>query len=498
MPMRNPYQRQALLDQMQSNRVRSRGVDDTTDVSADTPDPGPRVTPPDNLDPSPVPPADAPPSPGGGYTPPDAPPTFPSPSPGGGYTPPNYTPPTFPTDPGTGLPRVTYPTPTINPGITTQPPTVYRTMTEPRPAQGESGPGLGPGAPAQTQTMPAGYSQAFHDALVAAYQQYLGRTPSEDELVPHYSNPGGFNGALQTIMNSPEAYAYAHRPPTTTGTNTSSTTSAFDPKSWVDQQLSTAQSTDDPSYWYNKIANDANVQNASTRDSALAYWADRIARGDGALAVRNGTTAKYSEGPSGGGSQGNTAYDQYYQALLAQLQQEQQQQQAVQQAMRDALMNLMAQGEAPVDVTNDATLGPASAAYASARQRGANQTRAAVAERLAAEGLNSGGAGSGTFDSAVTGINENAAQDIAGNNAQLAQTELQNRRNLLVQAVQIAQALGARTEANQLSAALAGLDAQLRQQSLVQQQGQFEDTTAFNYAQLKALLDRYSVLGAMG
>lgn len=64
-------------------------------------------------------------------------------------------------------------------------------------------------------------------------------------------------------------------------------------KTWIDQALSEAQSTDDPAYWYGVIAKDPKV--AAGDASAIAYWKGRIAQGDGALAVRNGTRQKFND-----------------------------------------------------------------------------------------------------------------------------------------------------------------------------------------------------------
>ena len=65
---------------------------------------------------------------------------------------------------------------------------------------------------------------------------------------------------------------------------------------------------------------------------------------------------------------------------------------------------------------------------------------------------------------------------------------------LLVQALQIANALGARTEANALQMQLAQMDAELRRLALTQNQGQFEDTLGYNYNQLLQMMNRDALL----
>lgn len=102
-----------------------------------------------------------------------------------------------------------------------------------------------------------------------------------------------------------------------------STPTTFDPGSWVNSQLTSAQSTDDPNYWLTHINSDPNVQNPATRDSALAYWAGRIAQGDGALGVRQGTIQKFQDGsvagtgPAPNQGSGTGFADPAYQALNA-------------------------------------------------------------------------------------------------------------------------------------------------------------------------------------
>ena len=200
------------------------------------------------------------------------------------------------------------------------------------------------------------------------------------------------------------------------------------------------------------------------------------------------------------GGQLPTELANFYTIQTQTIQRQQQEQAQIQATMRDALLRMMAQGQEPVDMTND----PGAATYRNAARREQRQGRDALAERAAFLGLNSGGQGSGSFESAIEGQEQDVRRDIAGYEANRATTELQNRRGLLVQALQMAQALGARTEATGLQRELAQLDAQLRQQQLGfnyaglgQQQGQFEDSMGFNYANLLANLNRGSYLDLM-
>ncbi len=121
-----------------------------------------------------------------------------------------------------------------------------------------------------------------------------------------------------------------------------------------------------------------------------------------------------------------------------------------------------------------------------------------MAERAAASGLNSGGAGSGAFDTGIQGIHEQAGQDEASHDSTLVGNEIQAKRSNLQQALDLANALGARTEATTLQAKIADLDNTYRLKTLGQQQGQFEDSTALNYAQLLAQINRDTMLYGSG
>lgn len=213
----------------------------------------------------------------------------------------------------------------------------------------------------------------------------------------------------------------------------------------------------------------------------------------------------YQFGYTGGAGGLPPEIAQFYSAQTQAIQRQQAEQAQVQAAMREALLKMMAQGQEPVDVATDKTLGPAASTYRNAARREQKQGREALAERAAFMGLNSGGQGSGAFESALQGQEQDTQNAIAGYEANLAMSELQNRRTLLTQALQIANALGARTEASDLQRELAGLDAQLRKQSLGfnyaqlgQQQGQYEDSMGYNYANLMQQMNRDALLAGLG
>lgn len=67
---------------------------------------------------------------------------------------------------------------------------------------------------------------------------------------------------------------------------------------WILAELQKVNSTDDPNYWLRVIANDPKVKAGD--QSAIAYWVDRIRRGDGSELVKNGTLTKFADGNAGG------------------------------------------------------------------------------------------------------------------------------------------------------------------------------------------------------
>ena len=63
---------------------------------------------------------------------------------------------------------------------------------------------------------------------------------------------------------------------------------------WMNSVLQSVQSTDDPGYWKQQMASDPKV--AAGDPSALAYWEDRMRRGNGSALVKNGQLSLYGGG----------------------------------------------------------------------------------------------------------------------------------------------------------------------------------------------------------
>lgn len=226
---------------------------------------------------------------------------------------------------------------------------------------------------------------------------------------------------------------------------------------------------DDPNYWVGRINDTGGFTPAN-----LQYWQARIAAGP-----QGGSPGGQYYDPAAAGGGDASVSD------------------PIDASLRQAILDQIGKDTAPVSLSDPALSGQA-AAYHVTQQRSSDQMRSALAERLAAEGLNSGGQGSGTFDTGVQGIQEQQGQNEAGFNANLVAQETQARRQDLTNQLQLANAVGARKEAAQIQLALSQLDQTYKYAALNQNESQFTDSTIFNYEQLKAQMDRDAILHALG
>lgn len=167
--------------------------------------------------------------------------------------------------------------------------------------------------------------------------------------------------------------------------------------------------------------------------------------------------------------------------------------------LRAALLRLMGRSEpGAIDPNTDPNLQPQAAAYRRARERGAQQERAQAAERAAQQGLLAGGQGSGAFETQIQGIREGAGEDIAGYEAGLVGQEVNARRNDLMNALQLANAIGARDQAAQIQQKLTEMDSQYKYAALGQNQRQFDDQYGLNLAQFEQQANRDAWLNLLG
>lgn len=132
----------------------------------------------------------------------------------------------------------------------------------------------------------------------------------------------------------------------------------------------------------------------------------------------------------------------------------------------------------------DPALAAQSEAYRRSRERGADQERAAMAERAAAQGTLIGGQSSGSFDTALGGIREAASEDIAGNDAQLMGAEVSARRAEVQSLLNMALQSGDAESARMLQLQLAKMDEALRKQALSENARQFDASDRYRYSAL--------------
>lgn len=113
-------------------------------------------------------------------------------------------------------------------------------------------------------------------------------------------------------------------------------------------------------------------------------------------------------------------------------------------------------------------------AYRNEKTRASQAQRAALAERAAASGLNSGGAGSGAFESGVGGILEAQGEDVGQFSAGAVSKELYSRRDKMTQLMHMALQTGDNEMARNLQMQIAQMDNQLRYATLGEQGRQFD------------------------
>lgn len=185
----------------------------------------------------------------------------------------------------------------------------------------------------KARQQPVSTTQSIYGNNPAPPQQYNPPPAPAPSPAQTTGGPTGFNPPAPTAGAPPAGYippttgpfAPGYTPPALGAPGTYQAGSPNDPSggglSWVTTALKNAQSTDDPAYWLGKIQADPKAMAGDP--SAIAYWQQRIAQGDGALGVRNGTVQKFNDGPppgTGAGpgyGAGTTFNDPAYQALNA-------------------------------------------------------------------------------------------------------------------------------------------------------------------------------------
>jgi hypothetical protein len=137
----------------------------------------------------------------------------------------------------------------------------------------------------------------------------------------------------------------------------------------------------------------------------------------------------------------------------------------MQDVIRNKVLQTMMQGDDISDVTGSAGYRQVADTHAAAQERARRNANDAEAERLGAQGVSGE---SGVMDNARRLNTEKAAQASSGFEAQLAMSELQNRRQEIQQALAQGQGMLSQDQQMKLQRDLANLDATIKRESLAQ------------------------------
>jgi len=167
----------------------------------------------------------------------------------------------------------------------------------------EQGNYTAPSAPAE---------DAFARQVTQWYQQYLGRTPSAQEIESHRSNPGGLAAVQQVITKAAGTPAEPNAPKSGGSGNPMD-------KAWVGEQVKAAfqkgygraPNQSEVDYWVDKALTPDEYSDGYTRQGWNPYWEDRILKrggdSDPSLAGDAGIMRDVPRWKSGGGSPGGAA-----------------------------------------------------------------------------------------------------------------------------------------------------------------------------------------------
>jgi len=175
--------------------------------------------------------------------------------------------------------------------------------------------------------------------------------------------------------------------------------------------------------------------------------------------------------------------------LAQMLQQRGESSESQQQSIRDILMEQLGRATSPIDMSSDAMrtqLDPQRVAL----QRSAERQRSQMAARLAQEGL----LDSGTFDTGLSGIEQQRGESEASMTGQVVGRELESRRTQVMNLLNMALRSGDAESARVLSGQLQMLDMQLRKElTLSGQQITRDQNLAGNNLQLQALMNQLAI-----
>lgn len=142
--------------------------------------------------------------------------------------------------------------------------------------------------------------------------------------------------------------------------------------------------------------------------------------------------------------------------------------------VRDMLMDLIKKSQQPITEDDPAISGQIQSQDRLA-ERERQARRAIMAERAAYDGLNSGGAGSGAMDTEILSGIEDAGQRKSDVRSQLMGRAIEQQKQQLMQAMQLAVQSGDAESARALQLQIAQMDNQLRRFGMAQEQSRFDD-----------------------
>lgn len=165
--------------------------------------------------------------------------------------------------------------------------------------------------------------------------------------------------------------------------------------------------------------------------------------------------------------------------------------------IRSILLSQMQGDLGPVDANNP-DIAPEISAYNNQSTRDEQTNRDSLAEQYYASGSTGGsGLDSGSFNTAKQQAAETSAGQRANFTGSAVFQEAQARRSQLSDLLKTATTYGLTSQAQQLQAEIAKIDASLQEQGLTQQNSQFGDSLGFSYANLLAQENRDALLAGL-
>jgi len=286
------------------------------------------------------------------------------------------------------------------------------------------------------------------DSIIGMYREFLGREPDQAGLDQYFRDPMQLSQVEWEIRNSPEGKAYAA-------------------KKSIPPEIQAPQNQEQPS-------GPRPSEGGSEGGDAIDQWRN--------LRTELGPLAPVAQGQTqtAGGTDVNAELIRLIERMsapapaqapvippewLAGWESDRKRQQAFEEQIRSQVLEMMRQGQVPVDADQIAGTGEARA-FRRVSERAQDRLRAEQAEMrgLMGTGQVGGGERSGAFGSDIETGQMELQERLAANESSLVARELQNRRTQLQQALSLGAGLLSADQSNQIRTQLAAIDTSLRQQ----------------------------------